>query len=242
MGLFGGMAAGIKSGLSKFNAIDPTTGLSWADKLGAAGGALGGDRGAAMDLRMMGAQRLKQGKLDAATQELQDLFAKSQQQPAGLFGGSAPRRMGPEMDMGLPSPMGAAPQAMMGQGQPRAPMNMQSFLPALARMQGAGGDVGGYMSMIQAGMPQRKLFNTSDAIVSVDPDTGESKTVYSDAPRERQAPNGFEYVNGRMQYIPNGPEDPAVIRARAAAGRAPPRARAAGGGGGSGLPLGYGPR
>lgn len=238
MGLFGGMAAGLKSGLSKFSAVNPTSGVSWADKLGAIGGALNGDRSAFMGLRQMGDHRLKQNRLELGQKELDDFMAsRMPQKPAGLFGGAAPRRMGPEMDMGLPG-QGLASMAQNGPPQPYTPMSMQDALPALMRARSQGVDIGGYADLIQMGMPQQpKLFNTSDAIISIDPGTGAARTLYSDAPKERPAPAGYRWEGDRLVFIPGGPADPRTAGGLAGARRAPPRARV--GAGGMKLPGGF---
>lgn len=67
----------------------------------------------------------------------------------------------------------------------------------------------------------------------LDPYTGEIQSV---RPAGRgAAPAGYQWTEtGGLIAIPGGPADESVVRARAAAGRAPPRARGGGRGGGGG--------
>lgn len=77
-----------------------------------------------------------------------------------------------------------------------------------------------------------RLFQTRDGdIVQVD-GQGRSTVVYDAPDRAPDAPQGYRWTadGSRLEAIPGGPSDTAVVASRAAAGRAPPRARSSGGG------------
>lgn len=201
------------------------------------GASLGGGQGGALGRsQAMFADRAAQAKKEAAQAELDAFFG--QNMPPGLIGGSAPRRMGPEMDMGLEKDDADAASLIPGLGSGMT-LDLQSAMPALMRAKGKGLDVSGYADLIAAGTPQPQMFNTSRGIVSVDRRTGQARTLFSEAPDAPSAPSGYRWEGDKLTYIPGGPADPNQARGLSSARRAPPRARAGGGGAPASSPAPY---
>lgn len=120
MGLFGNL-------LSKFNGVNPETGLSFADRLSAAGGALGGDTSSGIHLQQLGQGRIENNRLGSVRKQLEEALRQAytpQQQ--------APRQMGPTVDEGMPQSPGP-PQV------DQAEMIRQALLQANAQGLDTGG-------------------------------------------------------------------------------------------------------
>lgn len=98
---------------------------------------------------------------------------------------------------------------------------------------------------------QPTTYNTRGGVAERDPYTGDYRMGLAVEAPQQAPPAGYRWTEGGgLEVIPGGPADPGVVRARAAAGRAPPRGRSGGGGqpsggapraapSGGGLPAGF---
>jgi hypothetical protein len=146
MGLFGKL-------LDKFNSVNENTGLSFADRLGAAGGGWDPNQ-----LRTFGQNRLEQVRL----QQARDAYLKSIDQAY------APQY--PQAASIDPSLEGSPNQP---EQTPR-PDPMQSIIPAILKAQGQGLDIGNPQVLMKMGMPDYETINGGDGTYGiVDKRTGQ---------------------------------------------------------------------
>lgn len=150
MGLFGKI-------LDKFNSVNPGSNLSWADRLGAAGGALGGDTSAIDQLRQLAQQRAEKSRLDNVRGTLLSDYENAM----------APQY--PQAQSIDPSLAGSPDQLP----QPEAPDRIQMLRDAFMKAQLQGLDIGDANKTLEASVPDYQVINGGDGAYGiVDPRSG----------------------------------------------------------------------
>lgn len=239
-GLFGS----VRKAAGGFNRIDPESNLSWADRVAAIGGVLQGDTGAASELRQLATGRQKMAALKAAQASLDGFLGGEASD--GSAATLAPERAAQPgtRTLSVPELLSAnGPQTQAPPQVPRVP-TLREALPALLKAQAAGLDISGHIELLKAARPDLKYFNTSDAIVGVDPATNSAMPLYRDAPKAPTAPIGYRWVGDTLVAIPGGPADPKTVGALSGVRRdavisRPTPSRARIGAGGMKLPAGF---
>jgi hypothetical protein len=94
----------------------------------------------------------------------------------------------------------------------QAAMQGGKFDPVAYQQAGGDLDLADLKTLNEMNRRHYQYIEGPDGVYQIDPDTGESRLVQQ---YEKQAPSGYEYVDGKLQPIPGGPADLGTIKGQA---------------------------